>query len=120
MDGDGLQILANDAGQQAVRVPSRGFTGINFWSAGTVGKVTASAPVSVQIRERSDGTATTSVADPWHSVQGLSLTWKRRVASVLYTAPSVTATGTGSALTVTFGDLSSSYGATHTVRVRTA
>ncbi|MEJ8661969.1 polysaccharide lyase 8 family protein [Streptomyces sp. MS1.AVA.4] len=118
LDHDWLQILANDAGHQGVRVPSRGFTGINFWSPGTVGTVTVSAPVSVQIRERRDGTATIAVADPSRTVQSLTLTWKRRVASVLSTAPSVTATGTGSALTLTFGDLSGSYGATQKVTVK--
>ncbi|WLQ38934.1 polysaccharide lyase 8 family protein [Streptomyces laculatispora] len=115
-----LRILANTSRQHGIRVPSLGFTGINFWASGTVGTVTADAPVSVQIRERRDGTATVSVADPSRSVKSLTLTWKRPVASVLSKAPAVTGARTGSALTLTFGDLSGSYGATHRVRVRTA
>lgn len=115
-----LQILANTPQQHGIRVPSLGFTGINFWAAGTAGKVTADAPVSVQIREKRDGTATISVADPSRSVKSLTLTWRRPVASVLSKAPSVTGAGTGSTLTLTFGDLSSTAYATHRVKVRTA
>ncbi|MEU2491162.1 polysaccharide lyase beta-sandwich domain-containing protein [Streptomyces sp. NPDC007883] len=43
-------MLANDSAGQAVRVPSRGFTGVTFWTAGTVGPVTPSGPVRVRIR----------------------------------------------------------------------
>ncbi|MFD4722524.1 polysaccharide lyase beta-sandwich domain-containing protein [Streptomyces sp. NPDC058423] len=85
-DRDWLRIIANDSAGQGVRVPSRGFTGAGFWSAGTVGPVTASGPVSVQIRERRDGTAVVSVADPTRTVRGLTLTWRRRVTVVLSTA----------------------------------
>lgn len=115
-----LQILANTAQQHGIRVPALGFTGINFWEAGTVGKVTTSAPVSVQIREKRDGTATISVADPSRTVAGLTLTWKRPVKSVLSKAPSVTDVQMGPSLTITFGDLSGSYGTTHHVKVRPA
>ncbi|MGW3690008.1 polysaccharide lyase 8 family protein [Streptomyces sp. NPDC005125] len=115
-----LQILAHTAQQHGIRIPSLGFTGINFWEAGTVGKVTASAPASVQIREKRDGTATISVADPSRTVTGLTLTWKRPVKSVLSKATSVTDVRTGSSLTLTFGDLSGSYGTTHQVKVRQA
>ncbi|MEU2129648.1 polysaccharide lyase 8 family protein [Streptomyces sp. NPDC018352] len=113
-----LQILANDAGRTGIRVPSLGFTGVNFWAAGTAGKVTASAPVCVQIHEKRDGTATISVSDPSRTVTGLTLTWKRPVKSVLSKAETVTGIQTGSSVTMTFGDLSRSRGATHTVRVR--
>lgn len=113
-----LQILANDARRTGIRVPSLGFTGVNFWEAGTAGKVTASAPVCVQIHEKRDGTATICVSDPSRTVTGLTLTWQRHVKSVLSKAETVTGVRTGSSVTVTFGDLSSSRGATHTVRVR--
>ncbi|MEI5010808.1 polysaccharide lyase beta-sandwich domain-containing protein [Streptomyces sp. PmtA] len=99
---------------------SRGFTGANFRSTGTVGPVTASGPVSVQIRERRDGTAVVPVADPTRTVRGLALVWRRRVTAVLSTAPAVTSTETGAAFTATVGDLSGSHGATHTLKVRTA
>ncbi|MFF7716147.1 polysaccharide lyase beta-sandwich domain-containing protein [Streptomyces sp. NPDC007988] len=119
-DRDWLRILANDSAGQGVRVPSRGFTGARFWSTGTVEPVTASGPVSVQIRERRDGTAVVSVADPTRTVRGLTLTWRRQVTAVLSTAPAVTSTETGAVFTSTFGDLSGSHGATHTLKVRTA
>ena len=118
LDSGWAQILANSGQQQGVLVASRGFTGINFWEPGTVGKVTASAPVSVQIRELKDGTATISLSDPSRTVTGLTLVWNRRVASVLSRPVSLTEAQPGSSLTLTFGDLSSSYGATHQVRVR--
>ncbi|MEV0091271.1 polysaccharide lyase 8 family protein [Streptomyces sp. NPDC050738] len=119
LDTHWLEITANTPQQQAVRVPSRGFTGINFWEAGTAGAVTASAPVSVQIREKHDGTATITVADPSRVAKdGLTLTWRRRVTSVVSKAPSVTAAEAGRELTLTFGDLSGLRGATQTVKVR--
>ncbi|MFI6122912.1 polysaccharide lyase 8 family protein [Streptomyces sp. NPDC051064] len=114
-----LDILANSGAQQGVRVPSSGFTGINFFAAGTVGPVTADAPVSVQIHEKRDGTAVVCVADPGRTVKGLTLTWRRRVHSVLTRPDLVTGVGTGSVLTLRFGDLSATNGVTQTVRVRT-
>ncbi|MEU6707275.1 polysaccharide lyase 8 family protein [Streptomyces wuyuanensis] len=120
LDRDWLRILANDDGSQGVHVPSRGFTGVNFWSAGTAGALTASAPVSVQIRQRRDGTAVVSVADPSRTVRGLTLTWRHPVTAVLSKAPSVTSAQTGAVFTATFGDLSGSHGATHTLKLRTA
>ncbi|MFV0138050.1 polysaccharide lyase family 8 super-sandwich domain-containing protein [Streptomyces sp. HMX87] len=46
-----LTVLANSNDQQGVRVPSLGFTGVNFWFGGTVGDLTANAPASVMIRQ---------------------------------------------------------------------
>lgn len=119
LDRDWLEITANSPQQQGVRVPSLGFTGVNFWEAGTVGKVTASAPACVQIREKRDGTATICVSDPSRTVTGLTLTWKRPVKSVTSKPGAVTSVETGRELKLTFGDLSGSYGATHKVQVRT-
>jgi hyaluronate lyase len=119
-DRDWLVTLANSASAQGIRVPSLGLTGVNFWAAGTVGKVTASAPVSVLIHEKRDGTAVIGVADPAREATGLTLTWKRPVRSVVSKASSVTAADTGSSLTLTFGDLSGSIGATHKVTVELA
>ncbi|MEV7298934.1 polysaccharide lyase 8 family protein [Streptomyces clavifer] len=114
-----LDILANSGAQQGVRVPSAGFTGINFFASGTVGPVTADAPVSVQIHEKRDGTAVLCVADPGRTVKALTLTWRRRVRSVLTKAATVAEARTGSELTLRFGDLSATGGVTQTVRVRT-
>ncbi|MDG4859740.1 polysaccharide lyase 8 family protein [Streptomyces sp. T-3] len=119
LDRGWLVTLVNSAKAQGVRVPSLGFTGINFWEPGTAGKVTADAPVSVQIREKRDGTAVVCVSDPSRSVKGLTLVWKRPVSSVVSKPSSVTDARTGSSLTLTFGDLSGSNGGTHKVTVRT-
>ncbi|MFH9619044.1 polysaccharide lyase 8 family protein [Streptomyces pratensis] len=115
-----LETLANSGAQQGVRVPSSGFTGVNFFEAGTVGRVTADAPVSVQIREKRDGTAVVCVADPGRTVKGLTLTWRRPVQSVLTRPGTLIEASTGSTLSLRFGDLSTTGGVTQTVRVRTA
>ncbi|RII18372.1 Xanthan lyase precursor [Streptomyces sp. YIM 130001] len=120
LDTRWLEILADGAEQHGIRVPSLGFTGVNFWQPGTVGKVTASAPVSVQIRERRDGTAVICVSDPSRTVENLTLRWKQRVKSVVSKPTSVTGATTGSSLTLTFGKLGDSKGATHKVIVRRA
>ncbi|MGW2202826.1 polysaccharide lyase 8 family protein [Streptomyces sp. NPDC001774] len=113
-----LQILANTDDQQGVRVPSLGFTGVNFWFGGTVGALTASAPCSVMISERSDGTAVICVSDPMRMQTGLTLTWNRAVAAVTSKPSTVTGTATGSSLGLTFGDLSGTLGATQRITVR--
>ncbi|MCT9088545.1 polysaccharide lyase 8 family protein [Streptomyces sp. ASQP_92] len=113
-----LTVLANTDDQQGVRVPSLGFTGAAFWFGGTVGALTASAPCAVMISERSDGTAAICVSDPMRAQTSLTLTWRRAVASVISRPATVTGVGTGAALTLTFGDLSGTGGATQTTVVR--
>ncbi|HEY3478310.1 MAG TPA: polysaccharide lyase 8 family protein, partial [Streptomyces sp.] len=92
-----LTILANTADRQAVSVPSLGVTAVNFWNAGSVGGVTATAPAAVLIRV-TGRTATVSVSDPTHSGTAFDLTWARAVTAVTAHDPSITVTGTGSAL----------------------
>ncbi|WP_415953942.1 polysaccharide lyase 8 family protein [Streptomyces sp. KLOTTS4A1] len=113
-----LRILTNTDSQQAIRVPSLGYTGINFWFGGTVADLTASAPCCVMITESPDGTATLCVSDPMRMQSSLTLTWNRPVTSVLSKPPTVTSTETGSQLKLTFGDLRGTAGATQQVRVR--
>ncbi|MFG2755291.1 hypothetical protein [Streptomyces wuyuanensis] len=60
------------------------------------------------------------MADPSRTVRGLTLTWRHPVTAVLSKAPSVTSAQTGAVFTATFGDLSGSHGATHTLKLRTA
>ncbi|MFD7228841.1 polysaccharide lyase 8 family protein [Streptomyces sp. NPDC059881] len=117
-DSGWVQILANTDDQQGVRVPSLGFTGVNFWFGGTVGALTASAPCCVMIIEKSDGTAVICVSDPMRMQTGLSLTWNRAVASVTSRPSTVTGATTGSSLNLTFGDLSGTAGATQKITVR--
>ncbi|MFJ6630034.1 polysaccharide lyase 8 family protein [Streptomyces sp. NPDC091376] len=117
-DSGWVQILANTDDQQGVRVPSLGFTGVNFWFGGTVGALTASAPCCVMITEKSDGTAVICVSDPMRMQTSLSLTWNRAVASVTSRPSTVTGASTGSSLNLTFGDLSGTAGATQRITVR--
>ncbi|MFM9371474.1 polysaccharide lyase 8 family protein [Streptomyces sp. Da 82-17] len=116
-DPDWLLTLANSARAQGIRVPSLGFTGVTFWEPGTVGKVDVDAPVCVQIVERRDGTAVLTVSDPNRAVRALRLTWRHPVHTVLSKPSTVTSARTGTSLTLAFGDLSGTAGATQRVVV---
>ncbi|WP_369264703.1 polysaccharide lyase 8 family protein [Streptomyces sp. R35] len=113
-----LTILANTDSQQGVSVPSLGFTGVNFWFGGTVGSLTASNPCCVMINEKSDGTAVICVSDPMRMQTSLTLTWNKAVSSVTSKPSTVTSATTGSALTLTFGDLSTTAGVTQKITVK--
>ncbi|MFI1283840.1 polysaccharide lyase 8 family protein [Streptomyces sp. NPDC020858] len=112
-----LGILANDNGQQGITVAPLGVTAVNFWFAGTVGALTVDHPACVLVREHGDGTATVCVSDPMRMRTGLTVTWHRPVAAVLSRPATVTSAATGSALTLTFGDLTGQAGATQRIRV---
>ncbi|GAA1372972.1 polysaccharide lyase 8 family protein [Streptomyces beijiangensis] len=111
-----LTTLANTDNQQGVAVPSLGFTGINFWFAGTVGTVTASAPAAVMIRE-SGGTATICVSDPMRQSATIDVTWNRPVSAVTAKDSTVQTVSTGSSLTlrITPGTLGATHKATVTL-----
>ncbi|WAZ24312.1 polysaccharide lyase 8 family protein [Streptomyces cinnabarinus] len=94
-----LSVLANDAGCQAVRVPSLGLTAANFWRAGTAGPLTASAEASVLVR-REGRTATLSVSEPPRTGAPLEITWDRPVRSVVRADDSVEVITTGRRLRV--------------------
>ncbi|MFI8368361.1 polysaccharide lyase 8 family protein [Streptomyces sp. NPDC085466] len=113
-----LHLLANTGAQQGVRVPRLGLTAVNFWSPGTVGRLSADAPASVLVREHRDGTATVVVSDPARQAASLRITWGRRVVSVISKPPTVTAATTGPALGLTFTGLDRAAGAPQRVRVR--
>ncbi|WP_330299859.1 polysaccharide lyase 8 family protein [Streptomyces sp. NBC_00503] len=112
-----LTVLANDNDQQGIAVPSLGVTAVNFWFAGTVGALTADNPACVLVREHGDGTATLCVSDPMRMRTALTVTWNRPVASVISKPATVTSATTGSALTLTFGDLTGKAGATQEIEV---
>lgn len=112
-----LTVLANSNDQQGVRVASLGVTAVNFWFAGSVGGLTADRPACVLVRERGDGTATVCVSDPMRMQSGLTVTWNRPVAAVLSRPSTVVSAGTGSALTLNFGDLTGQAGATQRIEV---
>ncbi|MEU9211354.1 polysaccharide lyase 8 family protein [Streptomyces sp. NPDC048415] len=113
-----LSVLANTDSQQGVSVPSLGFTGVTFWFGGTVGDLTASNPCSVMISEKSDGTAVICVSDPMRMQTSLTLTWNKAVSWVTSKPSTVTSATTGSSLTLTFGDLSTTAGVTQKITVK--
>lgn len=113
-----LTVLANTNDQQGVSVRSLGFTGVNFWFGGTVGSLTASDPCSVMISEKKDGTAVIAVSDPMLMRTGLTLTWRRPVASVTSAPATLASADTGTSLTLTFGDLTGTAGVTQLITVR--
>ncbi|WP_336213992.1 polysaccharide lyase 8 family protein [Nonomuraea sp. LPB2021202275-12-8] len=112
-----MRVLANTSRQQGVHVPSAGITAVNFWTAGSVGGVTASAPCAVLVRERPDGTATVTVSDPRRDLDELTVTWHRPVTEVLSAHPLLRAATTGPALTLAFGRLGDRGGSSQTVEV---
>ncbi|MEV0675336.1 polysaccharide lyase 8 family protein [Actinosynnema sp. NPDC050436] len=115
---DWLTVLSNTASAQGVALPRIGVTAVNFWTAGTVPPLTATAPCSVLVRVDEDGTATLCVAAPTRDVRALTVTWQHPVTAVLSTPPTVTATRTGQSFAVDFGDLSTTNGATQSLHLR--
>ncbi|MFF4966170.1 polysaccharide lyase 8 family protein [Streptomyces sp. NPDC001037] len=114
-----LTAMASSAQVHGVCVPSAGFTGANFWAAGRFERISASAPVSVMIRERRDGTAVIAVSDPTRQQNEVTLTWHRRVRSVVSRPSSVAEAITGPALTLRFSGLAATNGLTQQTVVRT-
>ncbi|MFF3016738.1 polysaccharide lyase 8 family protein [Streptomyces sp. NPDC057939] len=113
-----LTLLANSRTAQGVSVASLGFTGVNFWQAGTVGPLEADGPCSVLLRLRGDGTASLCVSDPTRTAGSLTVVWHRPVAAVLSRPPSVVSAVTGSRLRIEFGSLTAAAGSTQQVVVR--
>ncbi|MGW0122092.1 polysaccharide lyase 8 family protein [Streptomyces sp. NPDC003327] len=116
--GARLRILANSRDRQGVHVPRLGLTAVNFWTAGSAGRVTSSAPASVLIREHRDGTATVVVSDPARRATALEVVWEKTVSAVLSKPATVTAATTGATLELVFGDLTRLAGAPQKIRVR--
>ncbi|MFE5243927.1 MULTISPECIES: polysaccharide lyase 8 family protein [unclassified Streptomyces] len=101
-----------------VRIPALGLTAANFWAAGRFGGLSVSAPVSVLVRERRDGTAVVCVSDPARLRKSVRIAWDRPVRSVVTRPGPLTDSSTGSGLELSFGDLSSTAGSTLRTTVR--
>ncbi|MGW0599718.1 polysaccharide lyase 8 family protein [Streptomyces sp. NPDC002776] len=93
-DRDWLSVLANDAGRQAVHVPSLGLTAANFWQAGTAGTLTSSSGASVLVRTHGR-TAALSVSEPPRTGAPVEIVWDRPVRSVIRADDSVEVLATG-------------------------
>lgn len=113
----GVLPLANTAGRQGVAVPSLGLTAVNFWRGGAAGPLTASAPCSVLVRERGDGTAAVTVSDPREDLDSLVVTWNRPVSGLVEGHPLLMGATAGDRLALAFGPLADRQGASLTVTV---
>ncbi|WP_328322162.1 polysaccharide lyase 8 family protein [Streptomyces sp. NBC_00388] len=109
-----LEVLANTAALQAVAVRSLGLTAANFWQAGTVGPLTASAPASVLVR-RKQRTATLHISEPPRTGKPVEIVWKQPVRRVTSADPSVQVVSTGRSLRLRVNP--GTAGATHACEV---
>ncbi|WP_245563446.1 polysaccharide lyase 8 family protein [Longispora albida] len=116
-DGGWMTILNNTRWQQAVQIPSRGVTAINYWSAplGPIGGIMVDKPCSVLVRVTGT-TAAVCLADPRQNAGEITLTWNRPVSAVTSKDPSVTVVSAGSSLVLKVNTAGSA-GATHKATV---
>ncbi|MFJ8051917.1 polysaccharide lyase 8 family protein [Streptomyces luteogriseus] len=94
-----MSVLANDAGRQAVTVPSLGCTAATFWRAGTAGPLSASGGASVLIVRRGR-TATLCVSEPPRTGEPLEIVWDHPVRRVDRADKTVEVLSTGRRLRV--------------------
>ncbi|MFF6954078.1 polysaccharide lyase 8 family protein [Streptomyces iakyrus] len=94
-----LSVLANDAGRQAVGVPSLGCTAATFWRAGTAGPLSASGGASVLV-VRQGRTATLCVSEPPRTGEPLEVVWDHPVRRVDRADETVEVLSTGRRLRV--------------------
>ncbi|MER7398722.1 polysaccharide lyase 8 family protein [Streptomyces sp. NPDC000151] len=115
-DRNWLRITANTGAVQAVEVLALGVLAANFWTAGTAGPLTASAPSSVLVRGQGR-TATLCVAEPPRTGRPVEIVWDRPVREVVSAGPGVTVLETGRRLRLRIGP--GKVCATHTCTVTT-
>ncbi|WP_455359243.1 polysaccharide lyase 8 family protein [Streptomyces sp. SYSU K21746] len=92
-----LSVEANSAAAQSVAIRSLGFTGVNFWRPGTVGRFTSTAQSSVIVRA-GRRTATICVSEPVRTGQPLEIIWEHPVRLVTRRDPGVEVLATGRSL----------------------
>jgi hyaluronate lyase len=114
-----MTVYNNSQWQQAVYIPSKGVTAINFWSAplGTIGGILVDLPASVLLRV-SGSTATICLADPRQDQGDITLTYNKPVSAVTSKDSTVTVVSTGSSLVLRFataGSAGKSHKATFTL-----
>jgi hyaluronate lyase len=93
-----LTVDANTAAVQAVTVPRLGLSAANFWTAGSVGRLTAGAPSSILVRRGGRRTATVHMAEPPRTGEPFEVTWHHSVREVLSAADGVEVLATGRSL----------------------
>lgn len=90
-----VTVLANTADAQAVSVPSLGLTMANFFTAGTAGPITVSAPCSVLLNE-GNGSMTVAVSDPTRASTTVQVTIAKSGYASVTTASGISVLSTGS------------------------
>ncbi|MBG6134356.1 polysaccharide lyase 8 family protein [Longispora fulva] len=112
-----MTILNNTRYQQAVQIPSKGVTAINYWSVplGPIGGVMVDQPCAVLVRVTGNQ-ATVCLADPQQNVGEVTLTWNRAVSAVTSRDSTVTVVSTGASLVLKVTTAGSA-GATHKATV---
>ncbi|MGW2602058.1 polysaccharide lyase 8 family protein [Streptomyces klenkii] len=96
-DGTWLRLLTNTARCQAAHLPSLGLTAAAFWTPGTAGPLTSTAPAAVLIRDHGR-TATLHMAEPPRTGAPFEITWNRPVRRVTAHDPTVRILSTGDSL----------------------
>ncbi|MFI9582469.1 polysaccharide lyase 8 family protein [Streptomyces sp. NPDC052236] len=114
MDEHWLRILANTGACQAVAVRSLGLTAANFWQAGTVGPLTATAPASALVQSNWR-TASLHISEPPRTGVPLEITWHHPVRRVTSKDASVEVLATGRSLRLRIAG--GTAGATHRCEV---
>ncbi|MFD7639697.1 polysaccharide lyase family 8 super-sandwich domain-containing protein [Kitasatospora sp. NPDC059795] len=113
-----VTVLANSSSVQAVSDSASGVTAANFFTAGSAGPITVSAPCSVLVRE-SGGTLSVSVADPSRTVAAVQVTVARPGYVSADPATGVTVLSAGPAVQL-LAELGGTQGASRTVTLRTS
>jgi hyaluronate lyase len=99
-DSRWLTVLDNTADRQAIAVPSLGLTAANFWRAGTVGRLTVTAPASVLARRRRS-VLDLRISEPPRTGQPFEVVWDGPARRVIGHDPSVSVRSTGRSLRLT-------------------
>ena len=99
-DSGWLTVLDNTADRQAIAVPSLGLTAANFWRAGTVGRLTVTAPASVLVRRRRS-VLDLRISEPPRTGQPFEVVWAGPARRVIGHDPSVAVRSTGRSLRLT-------------------
>ncbi|MCF6526313.1 polysaccharide lyase 8 family protein [Streptomyces sp. JJ36] len=92
-----LRIDANTAAAQGVTLPRLGLTAVNFWRAGTVGRLHATGPAAVLLR-RQGRTVQVRVAGPTRTGEPFDVIWDHPVARVTEAGDGVRVRETGDRL----------------------
>lgn len=108
----GIEILANSATVQAIRVARDRLTLANFWAAATADGIVTSGPASVVVG-LDRGTVHVAASDPGRTQQTVRVTIDEPARTAIASDPAVTVVATGRRLVLDVA-VGRTRGATHT------